>query len=93
MLNQAHILTLVKKIIIKILSLKLVMLLEYQNIKIFFQKVTLQIGLKKFLWLKNLKRLCHGHMLFRILTEKKLLERFTKMNCKKQNKKNLQLKN
>ena len=49
MLNQAHILTLVKKIIIKILSLKLVMLLEYQNIKIFFQKVTLQIGLKKFL--------------------------------------------
>ena len=37
---------------IKILNLKLVILLEYQNIKIFFQKFTLQIGLKKILWLK-----------------------------------------
>ena len=42
-------LTLVKKVIIKSLNLKLVILLEYQNIKIFLQKVTLQIGLKKFL--------------------------------------------
>ena len=33
----------------KILNLKLVLMLEYQNIKIFLQKVTLQIGLKKFL--------------------------------------------
>ena len=40
--------TLVKKII-KILNLKLVILSEYQNIKIFLQKVTLQIVLKKFL--------------------------------------------
>ena len=41
-------LTLVKKLI-NILNLKLVTLLEYQNIKIFLQKVTLQIGVKKFL--------------------------------------------
>ena len=41
--------------IIKILNLKLVILLEYQNMKIFFQKVTLQIDLKKFLWLKKVK--------------------------------------
>ena len=34
---------------IKILNLKLVILLEHQNIKIFLQKVTLQIGLKKLL--------------------------------------------
>ena len=34
-----------KKIIRKVLNLKLVML-EYQNIKIFFQKVTIKIGLK-----------------------------------------------
>ena len=33
---------------IKILNLKLVIFLEYQNIKTFLQKVTLQIGLKKF---------------------------------------------
>ena len=30
-------------------------MLEYQNIKTFLQKVTFQIGLKKFLWLKKLK--------------------------------------
>ena len=32
----------------KILNSKLVIFLEYQNIKTFLQKVTLQIGLKKF---------------------------------------------
>ena len=37
-----------KKLIIKILNLKLV-ISEYQNIKTFLRKVTLQIGLKKFL--------------------------------------------
>ena len=35
---------------------KLVVLLEIENIKIFLQKVTLQIGLKKFFWLKKLKK-------------------------------------
>ena len=49
---NVNILTLVKEIMKKILNLKLVILLEYQNIKIFLQKVALQIGLKKFLWLK-----------------------------------------
>ena len=34
---------------ISILNLKLVILLEHQNIKIFLQNVTLEIGLKKFL--------------------------------------------
>ena len=67
-------------------------MLEYQNIKLFLQKVTLQISLKKFLWLKRLKILCLGHMLLMILMEKKLLEHFTKTNCKKQIKKNLELK-
>ena len=33
----------------KILNLKMVIKQEYQNIKIYLQKVTLQIGLKKFL--------------------------------------------
>ena len=37
------------KLIIKILNLKLVILLEYQNIKTFLQKAMFQIGLKKFL--------------------------------------------
>ena len=46
-----------KKLIIMILNLKLVIFPEYQNTKIFLQKVTFQIPLKKFLWLKKLKTL------------------------------------
>ena len=64
-------------------------MLEYQNKKVFLQKAMFQIGLKKFLWLKKLKVLCHGHMLLVILKAKKLLECFT--NCKKQIKKSLDL--
>ena len=62
---------------IKILNLKLLMLLKYENIKTFLQKTMLQID-KKFLRLKNLKTLYCGHFLLVILTEKKLLERFPK---------------
>ena len=47
---------------------------KYKNI---FTKTMLQIGLKKFLWLKKLKILCLGHMLLVILKGIKLLERFT----------------
>ena len=67
-------------------------MLEYQNIKIFMQKVMFQIGLKKFLWLKKLKLLCHGHMILVILKVKKLLEHLMKNNCKKQIKNSLELK-
>ena len=67
-------------------------MLEYQNIKIFLQKAKFQITQNKFLWLKKLKTLFHGHMLLVILTEKKLLELFTKKNCKKQIKKSLESK-
>ena len=55
-------------------------------------KSMFQIGLKKFLLLKKSKTLFRGHMLFVILKENKLLEPFTKKNCKKQIKKNLELK-
>ena len=47
----------------------------------FLEKVKFQIGVKKFLWLKKLKILCHGHVLLVNLTLKKLLERFTEKNC------------
>ena len=77
---------------IKNLNLKLVTMLEHQNMKMFLQKVTLQIGLKKFLRLKNLRTLFRVHMLLVILKEKKLLKRFTKKNCQKQIKKSLELK-
>ena len=80
------ILTLLKRMI-KILNLKLMKLLEYANIK-----RLLQLGLKKFLRSKKLKTLCRGHTLLMILKAKKLLERFTKKNYKKQIKKSLELK-
>ena len=37
--------------------------------------------------IKKLKILCRGHKLVMMLMEKKLLDRFIKMNCKKQIKK------
>ena len=80
MQNQAHILTLVNKLMIKILNLKLV------------QKAALQIGQKKFLSSKKFKIECREHMLLMFLMEKKLLKLFLEKNCKKQIKKNLELK-
>ena len=43
--NQAHILTLVKKLMMKILNLEFVILLEYQNIKTFLQKAMFEVGI------------------------------------------------
>ena len=80
-----------KKINDKIANLKLVIMLEYQNTKLFLQNITLEVGLKKFLWLKKLKILYGGHMLLMVLTEKKLLERFMKKISKKQIKNSLEL--
>ena len=51
---------------------------KYQNIEIFLQNLTFQIGLKKFLRLQKLKILLCGHMLLVILMVNRLLERFTK---------------
>ena len=47
-------------------------LLEYQNLKVFLQKVTLQSGRKKLLGLKKLKILYRGHVIIMILLERKL---------------------
>ena len=60
-------------------------LLKYQNVKMILQKITLQICLKKFLWLKKLKTMCRGHVSLMIFTEKKLLKLCPKKNCKKTN--------
>ena len=46
--RSTYILTLAKKLMITILKIKLVILLEYQHIKIYVEKFTLQIGLNKF---------------------------------------------
>ena len=47
--KDIHILTLLKKLMMKIPNLKLVIMSEYQNTKAFLLKAILQIGLKKFL--------------------------------------------
>ena len=49
----------------------IIRILKYKNI---FAKITLQISLETFLWLKKLKILCPEHMLLMILMEKKFLE-------------------
>ena len=67
--KSAHILSLVKELIIRSLDLKLVIL--YQNIKKFLKKAMFQIVLKRFLWLKKIKTLCRGHMLVILKTNQK----------------------
>ena len=53
MQNRTHRLNLVNKVMIKVLNLKLVILLKYQNTKTFLQKAMFQIGLKIFLGLRK----------------------------------------
>ena len=72
---------------IKILNLKFVILLEFQNIKIVFHKSLFQVDLKKFLLLQKSKALCGGYILLVIIKAKKYLKRFTKNKFKKQIKK------
>ena len=66
----------------------IVRLSKYKHI---LQKVTLQIGWKKYLLLKKLKILCRGNILLMILMERKLLERFTKKKLQKTNKKEFRI--
>ena len=74
--------------------------LKYQNIKMLLRIFTLQIGLRKLLFLKKIKKLCPGYVINNLNIKKKLLENFYKFflwkllkkNCKKQVKKSLELK-
>ena len=50
-----------------------------------------QIVLKKFLLLQKIKILFRGHMLLALLKMKKLLERFTKKNCRKNDQKEFRI--
>ena len=66
-------------------------MLEYQNVKVFLQKVTFQISPEKFLQLKHLKILSCGQSSLMFLMGKKLLEKIAKKKKKKVNM-NLELK-
>ena len=82
MLNIMHIFTLVKKLITKILSLKLVIMLEYQNTKNIVAKgCTLNLSEK--VLIGKIKILFHGGRLLMISMMKKSLDNFIKKNCKK----------
>ena len=72
----------------KIVNLKFVIMLEYQNRKIFLLKDMLKIGQKKFLLLANSKIQFHGLMLLMSSMVRKLLELFMKKNRKRIIKKN-----
>ena len=74
----------------KVLNLKLVIMLEFQNIKTFFLKDILRISQKKFLVLVKLKILFLGLMLLVTSMVKKFLEVFMKKNSKKLIKRNLE---
>ena len=79
----------------KILNLKLVILLQHENIQTFLQRAMFKIGMNKFLLLKISllqKLLFRGHMLSVILKGKRFLECFTKKNCKIEIKKSLELR-
>ena len=78
-------LTLIKKLIINIL--KLVILLEYQNIKIFLKMVTLQISLKKILWLKKCTYVINLH------NGVVIVEMFYEKGFQKANKEEFRIKN
>ena len=66
----------------KILNLKLVFMLEFQNTKTFLLRDTLQIGQNNFWLLVKLKIHFRGLMQFATWIVKKLLEVFTKKNWK-----------
>ena len=69
------------------LSLKLVNLLQYQNIKTFLRKAMFQISLKKFLWQKNKNNVPRRYVISDLNGEE-ILGTF----YKKQIKKSLELK-
>ena len=79
---------------IKVLNLKLLIVLEYQNTKPVLLKDMLQIGLKIFLWLKKLKIMFHGHRLLMIndLNGEKIIRTFYEKELQKAINKDLGLK-
>ena len=75
---------------IKIQNLKLAIMLEYQNVKMRLQGYTPNWSAENY-GIKKVKNTVSWTLMILILMEKKFLEHFTKMNCKKQIKKNFEL--
>ena len=80
-----------KKIIRKLLNSKLVIMSEYQTIKILLQEALFQIGLKKFLWLKKVKNTAPWTYVISDLDGEQIIGTFyKKKNYIKKIKKNLE---
>ena len=80
-----------KEINDKDIDLKLVILLEYQNIKIFLQKVRLQIGLKKLLWLKKVKNAAPQTYVINDLNVEEIVGTFYEKELQKTNQKEFRI--
>ena len=89
MQNQIHTLTLVKKLMIKILNLKLVILLEYQIIKTIWQKGYFPNWSEEVFMIRKIKNTSPQTYFISDLNGEKSVATFYKKNCKRQNKKNL----
>ena len=68
----------------KIQNLKLVIMLEYQNRKIFLQQFMFQIGLRKFLLLKKIQTLPWAYVIN--FNREEIAGRFYKRNYQKKKK-------
>ena len=88
--TDAFMLNKMKVLIKKVLNLKLVTMLEFQNMKTFLLRDILQICQKKFLLLVKLKIQLLGLMMLMTRMVNKLLEGFIEKNCKKLVEKNLE---
>ena len=75
---------------IKTRNLKLLILLEYQDIKTFLQKVILQIGLKKSLLLKSYKTVPWKYVI-NVLNGRETVETFYKNESQKTNQKEFRI--
>ena len=76
MLKIIRMLNLIKKVITKILNLKLLIPLEYQNAKIFLRKVTLSNWSEEVFVIKKVKNIVPWTYVISVLNGKEIVETF-----------------
>ena len=91
--NKTHILTLVNKLMTKTLNLKLVIMLEYQNIKTYLKKVMFEIGQKKHFVIKNVKNTVPWTYGLNDLKGEEIVETFCESELQKTNQNMFRIEN
>ena len=89
-LNQINILTLVKKLLMKILNLKLVILLEYHNFRT-FRKILCSKLVKKVFVITKVKNTVPWRYVIIDLKDRKIFEMFYKKELQKANQKEVRV--